>query len=332
MGELVRIINEQESFLRGIQQETRTGNVNYELMTYPQGYFGVQKHVKDIVVISNIIGKEVNYEANNITKTGSKIKKFLNENILGKRKFTIEELLNMQLRNIMLLNSNLRYINQEARSERDNLIEYYESICQEFKENILTAPERQKRLKIRTQELSTARQRILTNRNYDEDYFNTEKRFRDARRNQAEEEHDYVMRMRDTVKLQQEKAFLDIMEQLLTRSIHLSELYNRDVEHIERHVEKTKNVYLRLIKQQGQFLMLRDGVEKLKEYLLNLQNGVVRGISEMNNIVNGVDSLNAIQAPSMGNLKTILEDVRNAHNERGVEMERRLGGYKLIKR
>lgn len=332
MGDLIRIINEQESFLRGIQQETRAGNMSYELMAYPQGYFGIQKHVKDIVIISNIIGKEVNYEANNLTKTCSRIKGFFNEKIMGKKKFTIEELLNMQLRNIALLNSNLVYINQEARGERDNLIEYYESICQEFKENILTAPERQKRLKMKTQELSMARQRTTTNRNYDEDYFNTEKRFREVRRNQAEEEHDYVMRMRDAVKLEQEKAFLDIMEQLLTRSIHLSELYCRDVEHIGRHVEKTKNVYLRLIKQQGQFFMLRDGVEKLKEYLINLQNGVVKGVSEMNNIVNGVDSLNAIQAPTMGNLKMIVEDIRNAHNERNIEMERRLERYKLIKR
>ncbi len=331
MGELVRIVNEQENFLRGIQQETVRGNSDYELMTYPQGYLGVQKHVKDIIAVGNITGREVNYQANNLTKTCSKIKCFFNEKVMGKKKFTIEELLNMQQRNITLLNSNLRHLNDEARGERENLIEYYEQICEEFKNNILTVPDRQKRLKMKTQELSTARQIMKTVKGYDDGYFTTEKRFREARRNQAEEEHDYVMRMRDTVKLQQEKKFLDIMEQLLTRSIHLSELYCRDVEHVERHVEKTKNVYLRLIRQQGQFFMLRDGVEKLKEYLLNLQSGVTRGVAEMNEIVNGVDSLNAIYAPNMGNLKMIVEDVRSAHNEKSAEIEERLS-YKLLKR
>ena len=163
-------------------------------------------------------------------------------------------------------------------------------------------------------------------------YFKTEKDFRDVRRGQAEEEHDYVVRMRDSVKLQQEKAFLDIMEQLLTKSIHLSEIYSRDVEHIERHVERTKNTYIRLIRQQGQFFMLREGVEKLKEYLLNLQEGVMRGVKEMSTIVNGVDSLNAVYAPNMGNLKLIMDDIRNAHSERAVEMENILNRNKLIKR
>jgi hypothetical protein len=42
MGDLVRIVNEQESFLRGIQHETMRGT-NYELIAYPRGYVGVQK-------------------------------------------------------------------------------------------------------------------------------------------------------------------------------------------------------------------------------------------------------------------------------------------------
>jgi hypothetical protein len=280
--------------------------------------------------MGNVVGKEVVYE-NGIGKTYSKIRSFFNEKILGKRKPTIEELLNMQSRNIMLLNSNLKYINDEAREERNNLIEYYEEICEEFRHNLLTAPERQKRLKQKTQEFSTTRKKLSTMNNYNEEYFQTEKNFRESRRNQAEEEHDYVMRMRDAVKLQQEKTFLDIMEQLLTKSIHLSETYSRDVEHIERHVGRTKNTYLRLIKQQGQFFMLRDGVEKLKEYLLNLQTGVIRGVAEMNTVVNGVDALNAIYAPNMGSLKSIVEDVRNAHSERAIEMEKMLNGNKLLK-
>lgn len=332
MGNLVRIVNEQESFLRGIQQETRRGDADYEMLTYPKGYSGIQNHIRDIVTVGKVMGKEVNYYGDNFGRTYSKLRYFLSEKLLGKKKFTIEELLNMQSRNIMLLNSNLRYINDEARRERENLIEYYEVICEEFKNNIVTVPERQKRLKSKTQELSITRQRLSTLKDYNEDYFRTERRFRESRRDQSEEEHDYVMRIRDTVKLQQEKTFLDIMEQLLTRSIHLSEIYSRDTEHIERHVDRTKNVYIRLLKQQGQFLILREGVEKMKSYLLNLQSGVIKGVAEMNSVVNGVDSLNAIYAPNMGNLKSIIDDVRNAHSQRAIEMENALRRNKLLER
>jgi len=330
MGDLIRIVNEQESFLRSIQQEAKKGNTSYELITYPKGYFGIQKNIRDIVEVGSEIGKEVNHQGDNLGKAYSRIRSFFNEKLLGKKKPSIEELLNAQSRNIMLLNSNLKYINEEAREERNNLIEYHEEICDEFGYNMLTAAERQKKLKFKTQEFSTTREKLKTMKNYDDQYFQTEKKFRELRRNQAEEEHDYVMRMRDTVKLQQEKAFLDIMEQLLTKSIHLSEIYSRDAEYIGRHVERTKNTYIRLIRQQGQFFMLREGVEKLKGYLLNLQKGVMNGVTEMNSIVNGVDSLNAVYAPNMGSLKLIMDDIRNAENERGIEMERMLGN-KLLK-
>ncbi|MEM4266834.1 MAG: hypothetical protein QW404_02145, partial [Candidatus Nanoarchaeia archaeon] len=222
-------------------------------------------------------------------------------------------------------------INEQAKEERENLVQYYEEISEEFKYNLLTAPERQRRLKQKTQEFSMLRQNFSSMKKYDEKYFETEKRLRETRRSQAEEEHDYIMRMRDTVRLDQEKAFLEVMEELLTKSIHLSQIYSRDTEHIERHVERTKNVYIRLLKQQGQFFMLRDGVEKLKDYLLNLQQGVLKGISEMNSIVNSIDSLNAVYAPNMGHIKFVLEDIRNAHNEKAIEVENMLKGYKLLK-
>lgn len=240
-------------------------------------------------------------------------------------------MLDIQSRNIMLLNMNLKHINEEAKEERENLIQYYEEICEEFKHNLLTAPQRQQLLKQKTQEFSRVRQNLATIKKYDEKYFEAERKFREIRRSQAEEEHDYVMRMRDTVRLEQEKAFLDVMEELLTKSIHLSQIYSRDTEHIERHVERTKNVYVRLLKQQGQFFMLKDGVEKLKSYLLNLQQGVVNGVKEMNMVVNNIDSLNAVYAPNMGHLKMIVDDVRNAHNTRAIEMERMLDRNKLLK-
>lgn len=331
MGELVRIVNEQESFLRGIQQEARNGNNVYEVMAYPKGYVGVKQNVKDIVTVGEIVGKEVDCERDNLGKTYHKIKTFFDEKVLGKKKHTIEELLEIQARNISLLNSNLKYINEEARDERRNIIKYYEEVCEEFKQNITSAPERQKRLRMKTEEFSTLRQKIATTKNFDQQYFDMEKRFRNIRREQAEQEHDYVMRMRDTVKLEQEKAFLDIMEQLLTKSIHLSEMYSRETEYIERHVERTKNAYIRLIKQQGQFFMLRNGVEKLKEYLWNLQRGIVKGITEMNTVVNGVDSIHAVYAPNMGNLKAIIDDIRNAQNKNAIEMEKMLERNKLLK-
>ncbi len=329
MGELIRIVNEQESFLRGIQKDM--GRMNYDMVTYPHGYLGVRKSLNDIVIIGAEIGKEVNNQIDVFSKGYTKIKNFFNEKVLGKRKPSIEELLDIQSRNIMLLNMNLKNINEQAKEERENLVQYYEEISEEFKYNLLTAPERQRRLKQKTQEFSMLRQNFLSMKKYDEKYFEMEKRLRETKRSQAEEEHDYIMRMRDTLRLDQEKAFLDIMEELLTKSIHLSQIYSRDTEHIERHVERTKNVYIRLLKQQGQFFMLRDGVEKLKSYLLNLQQGVMKGISEMNSIVNSIDSINAVYAPNMGYIKFLLEDIRNAHNERAIEMENVLKGYKLLK-
>ncbi|MFH1210947.1 MAG: hypothetical protein V1645_03445 [archaeon] len=330
MGELVRLVNEQESFLRGIQREARAGNNAYELMAYPKGYVGVQQNVRDIIIVGQIVGKEVGYEGDNLGRAYQKARRFFSEKILGKKKHTIEELLDMQSRNIALLSTNLRNINEEAKEERTNIINYYEEICDEFRQNILTNPERQKKLRMKTQEFSTLRQKINGKR-YDQEYFDIEKRFRETRRQQAEEEHEYTMRMRDTVKLEQEKGFLDIMEQLLTKSIHLSEMYTRESEYIQRHVERTKNAYIRLIRQQGQFFLLRNGVEKLKDYMVNLQKGVIRGISEMNMVVNGTDALNAVYAPNMGNLKAIIEDIRNAENERAIQMEKMLGGNKLLK-
>lgn len=331
MGELIRIVNEQESFLRGIQQEARKGNNIYEMMAYPKGYVGVKQNVRDIVTVGEIVGEEVACERDNLGKTYHKLRIFFNEKVLGKKKYTIEELLEIQARNISLLNSNLKCINEDARDERRNIIKYYEEICEEFKQNITSAPERQKRLRMKTEEFSTLRQKLATTKNFDQQYFDMEKRFRDVRREQAEQEHDYVMRMRDTVKLEQEKAFLDIMEQLLTKSIHLSEMYSRETEYIERHVERTKNAYIRLIKQQGQFFMLRNGVEKLKEYLRNLQRGIARGITEMNTVVNGVDAIQAVYAPNMGNLKAIIDDIRNAQNKNAIEMEKMLERNKLLK-
>lgn len=330
MGELIKIVNEQESFLRGIQQETGRGGI-YEMIEYPQGYLGVRKNITDIVIIGSEIGKEVNNQADIFSKGYTKIRDFFNEKIMGKKKPTIEELLDTQLRNITLLNMNLKHINEEAKAERENLIKYHEEICDELKHNLITVPERQRSLKQRTQEFSNIKQNLTTIKKYDEKYFETEKMFRRIKRSQAEEEHDYVMRMRDTIRLDQEKAFLGVMEELLTKSIHLSQIYSRDTEHIERHVDKTKNVYLRLLKQQGQFLILREGVEKLKNYLINLQQGVMKGINEMNSAVNSIDSLNAVYAPNMGSIKFILDDIRNAHNERAIEMENILERNKLLK-
>lgn len=85
MGELVRIVNEQESFLRGIQRETNMGRSNYELITYPQGYSGVQKNLNDIVTIGGEVGREVNYQGDIISKGYSKFRNFFNEKIRGKK-------------------------------------------------------------------------------------------------------------------------------------------------------------------------------------------------------------------------------------------------------
>ena len=331
MAELTNLMNQQESFLKGIMQETKAGNNAYELMTYPKGYVGIQQNVRDIVSVGNIVGKEVGYNGDNLGKTYQKMRVFFTERIMGKRAYSLDELLDMQARNIHLLNSNLKNINDEAKEEKDNLVKYYEEICDEFSYNIVSAPERQKILKIKTNEFSTLRQKLTGSKRYDPEYFEMEKKLREVRREQSEQEHDYVMRMRDTVKLEQEKSFIDVMEQLLTKSVHLSEMYSRETEYIERHVDRTKNVYLRLIKQQGQFFMLRDGVEKLKEYLITLQRGVMKGISEMNKVVNGADSTQAVFAPNMGNLKSIVDDIRNAESQRAVEMEKSLYRNQLLK-
>ncbi len=331
MEDLTRILNEQESFLKGIYRETDNLNTNCNITSYPKGYLGVQKQVRDITIIGRVIGKEIGYSGNNIKKAYAKTRAYLNEKILGRKKPSIEELLNIQLRNMVLLNSNLKYINEEAREERNNLIEYYEAVCEEFKHNILTAPERQRRLKIKTEEFRDRKQKLRTMKGYDEMYFRTEKIFREARRSQAEEEHDYAIRIRDTINLQQEKSFLDIMEQLLTKSVHLSEVYNREIEHIGRHVEKTKNVYLRLLEQQGHFFVLKECTKKLEGHILNLQKGIVNGLGEMNAVVNGVDPLGGVYSSNMGSLKSIIEDVKNANNERNLEFEKSLTRDKLFK-
>lgn len=331
MGELVRIVNEQESFLKGIAREARDGSNSYEMMVYPRGYVGVQRSVRDIARVGNAVGNEMMYEKDNLGKAYLKIRSFLSEKILGRKRLTIDELLEIQSRNIMALNSSLKQINEEARTELGNLIGYYEQICDEFTDNILNLPQRQKTLKEKTQELTKTRELLSRTKGYNEERFRTEKKFRDVRRKQSEEEHSYAMRLRDAVRLEQEKAFLDIMEQLLRKSIHISEMYSMETENIERHVEKTKSVYIRLIKQQGGFFMLKEGMEKLNKYVMSLQTGIMKGVGEMSNIVNGIDSLDAVYAPNIASLKRISNDVRNAYSERAAESEDILNN-KLLER
>lgn len=62
-----------------------------------------------------------------------------------------------------------------------------------------------------------------------------------------------------------------------------------------------------------------------------MQRGITKGITEMNTVVNGVDAIQAVYAPNMGNLKAIIDDVRNAQNKNAIEMEKMLGRNKLLK-
>lgn len=328
MEGLVKVINEQETFLKKIHGERLTRK--YEGNGYTRGYNGIKEHIDDIVIIGEIISSEVKYiENGGIYK---KIREFIETKILRRKKFSVEELLEAQATNIRLLNQNLKSINLEARSENKNLIRYYEHICEELRKNILTIPERQEKLKEKTEEYNQSKQKLLTIKGYDKEYFTTEKKLRELRRNQSEEEHNYILKMKDAEKLQIEKAFLGVVEEVLRKSIHLSEIYSKDAEHVGRHIENTKEVYGRIIKQQEQFSMLKEGVGKLGTYLSKLQEGITKGLEEMNKTANGVNSLDIAYAQNMKNLKNIVEDIKNTQVEKTSKIEKTLERNKLLKR
>ncbi len=325
---LVTPKNPQESFIVSVVDAIKADRIlkSSEGGDFEKGYTGLKIQVSNMIRLE----KEIeHYVGSNLMFPQSVIYDLRNFilNLFGRIPYTLEELFDLQLKNIRGVNANLTGIIFGSRDELGSLEFYVNNVLSQLKSSVNGRGEKLDTLQRKTKIYSEAQQIFRDIKKTDEDYFEYKKSLKQVRRQVQELKHGYVINNESIIDLGQEEEFLEIIEDLLRTSVHTCERISNKTQHLERHITNTKRVYSQLQKQQSTIVTLTSAVDVLTKSITDVHQILGNGLQNMVEIANSPDILNTFYSTSSDNLGNILSDIEKAYNARDSTIDSFVGAY-----
>ena len=297
------------SILDAIQADR---SLRYSGGDFEKGYTGLKTQVDSMIRLEKEMELYVKSNQTPSQKLFYNSRKFI-LTLIGKRPYTIEELLDLQLKNIKGMNSNLTGIIFESRNELSSLETYLNTTISRLESHVKGREEKQDILTKKTKIYSEAFEVFKDMKKTDDNYFGYEKDLMDIRRQVQEESHIYKMNNDSIIDLGQEKEFLKVIEDLLRVSIYTCERISNKTNHLENHITNTKRIYFQLQRQQATIVSLAAAVDALTRSTMDVHQILGAGLQNMVQIANSPDLLNSFYSTSSNNLGDILNDIETAN-------------------
>lgn len=291
------------------------------------GYVALREQVNSLVLHQALLDKAIRGNDSAFCNIYYATKGFFYQFVLGERQLCIDELFDVQLDSMFELNFNLRSITSSSRDELSSLRDYYGGRHHELVKCVNAIDSTSSELEKATKDYAKVKQNFGSLRKKDAKYFGAEFRMRELKREVSEKVHYYDVVNESVLDLAEELRFLEVVEDLLMSSIHLSDNIAVKSKRIERHIASTKQAYTLVKSQQLAAESLDKALTNLTRFTLGVHNLLADGLRGMSDMMGSSSNINKFYSSGIKGLGSLVSSVSEANLMRSQEVENAVQKY-----
>jgi hypothetical protein len=240
------------------------------------------------------------------------LKLFIKRKVLGKttKPITIDQLFEVQLKNVTKLNYTLSKIIEESQQDLAVLEKKVDEVYLNSEKNFHDRKEIREILPSKIVQYRELKAKFKSMQKSNAEYFKIQARLRNIQRDISRLEHEYILINDKDIHNINEDHYLANMEMLFRTTLYTAERIKEKTRLINDTLWKTKRSYQIIDGVIRITAAVSEGVENLASYTREIHNTLVEGVQEMCSIIDTDSNLNNLVGSNSEKLTNLLEDLR----------------------
>lgn len=246
---------------------------------------------------------------------------------LGKKpKFTVEEILRMQLEMTRTLRKSLEKESSKTRSSLEGIIAYSDYIDTRIQAGVIYISEARPEIEALQKRIDAAEEALKKLTEDNPAYFEKKHEHKTLERELKELYHKYDISVDAVADYKDHSVYLEYHEALMRATLYTSEEMSEKTRRIESQIAIIKGNYDAMLRQHKLFAALHNALTMQKTYIKSLDGILMKGRSIMQAIVSRSEGLKPYAEGSP--LEGIKETIKEEDADKRADAEVNSGSYK----
>jgi len=244
--------------------------------------------VKQLGLVHARLESQIELFHNPLAKGLAKLKRALG----AKPKYSVEEILRMQLEIIRRLRRTMELQSVKTRTRLEHLVDYSEEVDGKIENSMEYRLSQKPEIEQLERTLAEESKQLQKEDKSKKGYFAKEHAYKRARRDLSEKHHQYDLATEAVIDFTQQEHYLEVQEDLIRNTVHTSERLAEKTKRVESQIAVIRGTYDAVIKQQKLYIALYQALHEQRVYIQGLDQILMIGRSTLSQIAARSQTLN----------------------------------------